>query len=155
MRHDRAFRLLADYSVGRLRGRKKRALERHIIQCPLCARELGALYRTQQLLNSAGMIHPTSPQRLWQGIQLTANQPSNKSVAGIRKQKHFLRRIVIATALGLFLLSGIIIWRMRTSAMTQHLTMTYTQYHHFISWANPLTDRISTGAMLGVSSQHQ
>ena len=58
---------LPDYSVGALRGREKVRVERHLDECAACRRELAALQRTGELLNSVCLEH--APPETWEAVR--------------------------------------------------------------------------------------
>jgi len=82
MKHEKAMQLLADYAVGRLKGRAKIALEQHISECPICERELKALQQTEKLLREVGLVRPSNPKLMLTRIRsATAQSPRVQSKA--------------------------------------------------------------------------
>lgn len=64
MKHEKARELLAEYAAGRLKGRTRTAVERHIAECSICERELRALQQVERLLRTIGLSRPSNPQLL-------------------------------------------------------------------------------------------
>lgn len=146
MKHEKAKKFLADYVVGRLKGRAKAAVERHIIECSICERELKALQQVERLLRATGLSRPPNPQLLLARVrEKTQYVPSPSSRSQLLKPS---LRISWKPALGFALLVLTIALTfafVRLKTERPDLTIGYEQYHRLVSWSNPLGNWVEAG----------
>ncbi len=146
MKHEKAERLLADYAVGRLKGRRKIEIEGHISECPICESELKALQQTEKLLRKVGTIRPSNPHFLLAQIREATqkvHEPSRRILNWQLPQRWFLKP-AIGFAIFLLIAAGALIFWYQTSKQP-NLTIGYEQYHRLVSWGNPLGNWIELG----------
>jgi len=146
MKHEEVKRLLPDYSVGRLRGRIKDEVERHISECPTCERELRELQQVGKLLRHGGLLRPSNPQLLLNRIRdatQKVHEPS-RQVWGRKVSWQWLLKPVVGFAILTLILAGaFLLWHQTPER--PDLTVNYEQYHRLASWGNPLGNWIETG----------
>lgn len=146
MKHEKAKRLLADYAVGRLRGRTKAKIEQHISECPICERELKALRQMEKLLTQVGLLRPSNPQHLLNRIREATQQaykPSQQTWSWQLSRQWFLKPAIGFATLFLLAVSAFMFWHQTHEQ--PNLTVSYEQYHRLVSWSNPLGNWIETG----------
>lgn len=146
MKHEKAERLLTDYAVGRLKGRRKIEIERHISECPICESELKALQQTEKLLREVGMLRPSDPYLLLTRIReetQKVHKPSRRTLSWQLSQRWFLKP-AIGFAISLLIAVGALMFWHQTSKQP-NLTVSYEQYHRLVSWGNPLGNWIEMG----------
>ncbi len=133
MNHDRAGQLLIDYCLGRLKGRRKQAIEQHISQCPICERELQRLQQAERLLRTAGLLRPSDPNRLLDRVRFSVRQPV--TVAPSRQSWRWATALVAGIAAFLIVVMAWIWWR---PTERQNLSVSYEELHALLSWDNPI-----------------
>lgn len=146
MKHEKAKRLLADYAVGRLRGRTKAKIEQHISECPICERELKALQRTENLLKEVGLLYPSNPQLLLNRVREATQQvrqPSRQTLGWRLSWRWLLKPAIGFAIFSSIAVGAFVFWRQFEDK--PNLTISYEQYHRLVSWSNPLGNWIETG----------
>lgn len=146
MKHEKAKRLLADYAVGRLRGRTKAKIERHISECPICEQELKVLRQTEKLLTQVGLLRPSNPQLLLNRIREATQQAykPSRQIWSWQLSWRWLLKPAIGFAILFLLAAGAFVFWHQTPEQP-NLTVSYGQYHRLVSWGNPLGNWIETG----------
>lgn len=146
MKHEKAERLLADYAVGMLKGRRRIEIERHISECPICESELKALQQTEKLLRKVGTLRPSNPHLLLARIReetQKVHRPSQRILSWQLSKRWFLKP-TIGFAISLLIAAGAFMFWHQTSKQP-NLTVNYEQYHRLASWGNPLGNWIELG----------
>ena len=146
MRHEKAMQMLADYAVGRLKGRAKIALEQHISECPICERELKALQQTEKLLREVGLVRPSNPNLMLTRIRSATTQ--SPRVQSKDWQWRTIWGYLWKPAIGFALLALVAaatlsLWRQPSDR--PELSVSYEQYHRLVSWSNPLGNWFEAG----------
>ncbi len=146
MRHEKAMRLLADYAVGRLKGRAKVALEQHISECPICERELKALHQTEKLLREVGLIRPSNPDLMLMRIRSASTQGTcvqNRAWQWRTFWSYLWKPAIGFALLALLATTTLSLWRQ--PSRQPELSVSYEQYHRLVSWSNPLGNWFEAG----------
>ncbi len=141
---------LADYSIGLLGEQERRAIEEHVAQCALCARELRALERVEQVLTALTPEEP--PVHLWQSIRAQIDAQSAPTRRSFWNSWFTLSRLAVGSAVAVtILLVAVYLGVPRLPDQTPQAPADAQQIihaHQMMSWGDPLSDRAALGAML-------
>ena len=145
---------LADYTVGALTSDQRAEIERHVLECVACARELRALERTSTLLST---LRPQeAPAQVWDAVRsaIEAEQP-RPWLERLREAFAFPRLAYIGAAAALVLAVGLYVMPRQQSAETAEETENYVEQHGLMAWNDPLSDKAALGVMLARAATSQ
>ncbi|HID57559.1 TPA: hypothetical protein EYP37_13570 [Candidatus Poribacteria bacterium] len=149
MRCEEAKRLLPEYSIGALRGRKARDVKRHIQICPDCRGELAALRKTGEMIENLPLERP--PANIWDSI---ATQIEAESQArAMSPWRRWLKPTLIPAWAALALM-GLIAWIylgvIRSPQQeVQPLIPLELKQHVVAAWDSPFSDTAALALYIG------
>lgn len=148
---------LAEYSVGLLDERERKAIEAHLAECASCAYELRTLERVDKLLGSVKPEEP--PAHLWQNIRARIEAQPQKAQAPFWQSWFTLPRLALGSAIAAAILVGVLYFGMPRSPEhempLESDASQLMQAHQLMSWGEPLSDKAALGVMLASRSHTQ
>lgn len=141
---------LADYSVGLLNERERRAIQEHLDGCTSCRQDLRALERVDRLLNA---VHPEEPPaHLWQNIRSRIEGQPQPVRRTFWRNWFTLPRLALGGAIAATLLVALAYFTSpRPPSGEEHLHADPSQLmhtHQLMSWGDPLSDKAALGTLL-------
>ncbi|MGQ9791172.1 MAG: zf-HC2 domain-containing protein [Armatimonadota bacterium] len=140
---------LAEYSVGLLDERERKAIESHLAECTSCAYELRALERVDKLLGSVTPEEP--PAHLWQNIRARIEAQPQEAQSPFWQSWFTLPRLALGGAVAAAILAGVVYFGTprapESEAYPQADASQLMQAHQLMSWGDPLSDKAALGAM--------
>lgn len=149
MRCEEIKEILPEYSVGALKGRKARDVERHLEICPDCRRELAALRRVGEMVESLPLERP--PADIWNSIaaQIEAESQTGKETLWRR-----LLRPRLIPAWATLALIGFITWiylgLIRSPQQEAQPAIPLELKQHVVAaWNSPFSDTAALALYIG------
>ncbi|HIE51101.1 MAG TPA: hypothetical protein EYP85_05025 [Armatimonadetes bacterium] len=154
-------KLLADYSVHRLRPRQQQAIAQHLAECPLCAREWDLFTRTLELVEQVSTPEP--PANLWSRVEarlLAQREQGRRSwVPRWRERwsalplKPAFAVLTVLLLLGLFLRTRLAPPPAPVSPPPVVVTNTYVQQYATLASYEPFADRAAWGVVMTLAGR--
>ena len=144
---------LADFAVGALREQEIVEIGRHLQECPVCQRELGALRRIGSLLD---VTEPEeAPADLWQSIRREIETPRQEPARAAWWETLFPARWPRLAYAGLAATAvvavALVMTFSRLSTAEDDETQDFILRHGMLAWNDPLSDKAALGVLLGRS----
>lgn len=148
---------LADYSVGLLDERERKAVAEHLAQCASCTAELRALERVDRLLNAVEPEEP--PAYLWQSIRARIEAEPQQTRTPFWHGWLTIPRLALGGAVATAVLVALAYFGVPRSPEEQtplHENAEQLMHtHQMMSWGDPLSDKAALGIALASRSQPQ
>ena len=148
---------LPDYAVGALRGRAKVRVESHLAECAACRRELAALARTGELLNSLALEE--APSGTWEAVREKIGEPRPAAPRRPRLAWGLAMGVValLMVAVGIFLQRplGLGEPRLVVAVEADEEMQATIQGHLPTMWAAPLADEAAVGLRLAALENNE
>lgn len=140
---------LADYSVGLLSERERRAIQEHLDGCASCRQELRALERVDRLLDAVPLEEP--PAHLWQSIRSRIEAQPQPVRPSFWRNWFTLPRLALGGAIAATLLVALAYFTApHPPSGEEHLQADPSQLmhtHQLMSWGDPLSDKAALGTL--------
>lgn len=148
---------LADYSVGLLNERERKAIAQHLTECASCAAELRALQRVDRVLNAVEPEEP--PAHLWQTIRARIEAEPQRAPTPFWQSWLTIPRLALggaAAAAVLVAIAYLVIPRSPGGETFPHENAEQLMHvHQVMSWGDPLSDKVALGVALASQSTTQ
>ncbi len=153
MRCEEVREILPEYSVGALKRRKVRDVERHLEICPDCRRELAALRKVGEMVESLPLEKP--PADIWDSIAVRIEAESQ--ARGEVLWRRWLKPKLIP-AWATLALMGLIAWiylgLIRSPQQkTQPVIPLELKQHVVAAWDSPFSDTAALALYIGEGTQ--
>ncbi len=148
---------LADYAVGLLDERERKAVAEHLAQCASCTAELRALERVDRLLRAVEPEEP--PAYLWQSIRARIEAEPQQTRAPFWQGWCTIPRLAIGGAAAAAVLVALVYFGVPRSPEEQTPLQESAEQlmhtHQIMSWGDPLSDKAALGIALASRTQPQ
>jgi len=148
MRCEEVREILPEYTVGALKRRKARDVERHLEICPDCRRELAALKKIGEMIESVSLEKP--PANIWDSIALQIESESQEREALWRR---WLKPKFIPAWAAIALI-GFAVWTYlglirSPQGETQQMIPLELKQHAVAAWNSPFSDTAALALYIG------
>lgn len=148
---------LADYSVGLLDERERRAVAEHLAQCASCTAEWRALERVDRVLSAVEPEEP--PTYLWQSIRVRIEAEPQRARASFWHGWFTIPRLALGGAAAAAVLVALVYFGVphfpEEQTPLQENAQQLMHTHQLMSWGDPLGDKAALGIVLASRSQPQ